>query len=534
MPDPLPDNPTNPSDSNDPSFRQKEIELKKQIDDLNKVIETKTEQIAKIENRYQLSQTRFSRYKDRIRLYSQIRKSALANPKYKVLKSNIKIILDEINQSGKNIEISKAVSNILEKYFRRNWLLPLLGLVLVMAQVGLLFNQNDLLDIQNIKVHQQNQLIEAQRRSSYVFLMGNIMDAVNRELSEISNTQRKLSPQIKGQLISLSNSLVPYNYMINNKITENALSPERGMLLSFLLESNIYEDDLNYIFERSSFKDSYAENLIFYEDTIKKIDLNGSLINNISINNSQINYLGCWGCELKSVLIKSSQVDKLETWWSKDLQEFRVSNSKIGYLDITSENLSREYPPIISFDSSNIDIISINIDTLSSIISNSCFINSLHVYTNLIESLALNESITNELLVTSQVYSNLPQENEPTYIQSLSLWNSKIVNSDIEIRVDTAQVIYSFVYDGKYNLMPVNKRKSLRSKSYCDRSLKCWYSIIRKEALPSVCPCSQTMMIDTTEFYVFTDNISNPIILSLMKSMDSLRICNQDLIPYVY
>lgn len=132
---------------------------------------------------------------------------------------------------------------------------------ILLNQNNIMQKQNELFKIQNEKVEQQNQLIESQRRSSYVFLLGNIMDAVNVELSLRQNKNRSISSHLKGEIIALSNSLTPYKFILEDTIKLNSLSPERGMLLVFLLEADINKSDLNDIFKSATFDNAYISKL---------------------------------------------------------------------------------------------------------------------------------------------------------------------------------------------------------------------------------------------------------------------------------
>lgn len=121
---------------------------------------------------------------------------------------------------------------------------------LVSLQNGLFGNQNQLVGQQNQLVGQQNrrieqqtELLEADRRSSLVFLMGHIMDKVDEELKKKKNRkERFLSFELMGRISALSQSLKPYRYLQNDKLIERPLSPERGQLLLSLVNSQLNID----------------------------------------------------------------------------------------------------------------------------------------------------------------------------------------------------------------------------------------------------------------------------------------------------
>ena len=154
-------------------------------------------------------------------------------------------------------------------------------------QTKLFRNQNELVKIQNKQEEAQTQLSESTRRSSLVFLFSNIMDKADQEIKQDSvyqkalksattqkaikdlrNTSKKrnkeqitslkkriphkkLSPQLEGRIIALSQSLKPYKYLEKDSLIDKPLSPERGQLLTSLYESGV---DLNYISLHGAFE----------------------------------------------------------------------------------------------------------------------------------------------------------------------------------------------------------------------------------------------------------------------------------------
>ena len=118
-----------------------------------------------------------------------------------------------------------------------------------------LTEQNDLLARQNQRLDQQINLEEGSRRSSLVFFMSNIMDRMEDELR--NNRQRKLSDELIGRIVSLSQALRPYRYLENDELTKRQLSPERGQLLFSLINSNLHEETYDKIYDRANF--NYAD-----------------------------------------------------------------------------------------------------------------------------------------------------------------------------------------------------------------------------------------------------------------------------------
>ncbi len=176
----------------------------------------------------------------------------------------------------------------------------LLGTVLLFNQNKLLSRQNELLNRQNYRLDQQTYLQEAGRRSSLIFLMGNLLDAIDRELkSDVGRPGvRDLSPQIIGQIVALSNSLRPYRYLENDSLIDREISPERGQLLLSLVNSEIDNGSLKRIFLTADF--SYADlgevmlageylgGINLREANLSKTDLNGADMTGADLNRADL------------------------------------------------------------------------------------------------------------------------------------------------------------------------------------------------------------------------------------------------------
>lgn len=160
------------------------------------------------------------------------------------------------------------------------------GLVALLT-LFFMYKANSLLQEQNIKIEQQTFLQEAERRSSLVFLFSNIMDAVDREISEdfLDNNIRDLSPQLIGRIVALSHRLLPYRFLSQDKakLNSRAYSPERGQLLVALLNSDLSIPTYNEIFSRSSFKYSLLDGVSLDDMYMGNLMLDSSSLRNVSM-----------------------------------------------------------------------------------------------------------------------------------------------------------------------------------------------------------------------------------------------------------
>ena len=111
-------------------------------------------------------------------------------------------------------------------------------------QNQLVQSQNMLMDSQNERLKLQNNLIEADRRSSLVFLMSNILDKVDSEISIQKNDDPNdygyfLSDPLMGRIIALSRAFKPYRILGEDTLSSELYSPERGQLFIALMECNL-------------------------------------------------------------------------------------------------------------------------------------------------------------------------------------------------------------------------------------------------------------------------------------------------------
>ncbi len=320
-------------------------------------------------------------------------------------------------------------------------------------QNALVLKQNDLLDVQNDRVTQQNQLIEAQRRSSYVFMLGNIMEAVNDELNMSYNVNRRLSKQLVGQIIAFTGSLIPYRFMINDTLTKEPLSPEKGLLLSFLLESAICSKDLNSILENVQFNSCYAKDLRFFYDTINSIHLSGSRFQTVYMGFSRVNRVNCSDCEINYFFIGDGQYSDLEFVNLDTVNYLSVSNSflintKFDCSKIMYVQLMGSIAKGVSFLTGEIGILLVG----------SSLVKDINVEAGNIDSLILDRSTVygNSLINTTKSTYKLEYD---TYSMGHNTWkkdiplastieyflmqNSNIINLQSFSSIDTVHVLGS-------------------------------------------------------------------------------------------
>lgn len=150
-------------------------------------------------------------------------------------------------------------------------------------------NQNNLINTQNSYLveqtslqEKQTSLQEANRRSSLVFLLSNIMDAIDTELRNTSeNSNRNLSSQLIGRIVALSRSLKPYRYLLKDKLT-HIVSPERSHLFISLINSNLGEPTYKKIFNNGDFTHLELKDLWIKDIPFGNINFSNSIFDNVN------------------------------------------------------------------------------------------------------------------------------------------------------------------------------------------------------------------------------------------------------------
>lgn len=175
-------------------------------------------------------------------------------------------------------------------------IVTILGGVIAIQQNQLVDIQNKLFQNQNEMVAIQNNLAEASRRSSFVFMMSNIMDILAKEVTETKDSppfskERQLSEITISRISALNQVLKPYKYLENDTLIPLAVSPERGQLLLVLANAKL--DTLaTYpsIFNQSKFKGAYLEDANLKAVFLKEVNLRAAYLKGVDLSNATLNH----------------------------------------------------------------------------------------------------------------------------------------------------------------------------------------------------------------------------------------------------
>lgn len=241
----------------------------------------------------------------------------------------------------------------------------LLGTVMLYNQNKLLLQQNQLLNQQNIRLDQQTYLQEAERRSSLVFLMGNILDAVNEELKEDVGIKgvRDLSPQLTGRIIALSNSLRPYRYLGSDSLVGRELSPERGFLLLSIVSSDIDRSSLQKIYKSADFSYSDLKHAVLSGKYLAGInlfaaDLDEALLDETDLSGANLSEAELEGAILARARMPGARLRKTKLFHanfeSANLDDANFSDADLRRAYLSSATLQRAHLNRADFSGANL------------------------------------------------------------------------------------------------------------------------------------------------------------------------------------
>ena len=211
----------------------------------------------------------------------------------------------------------------------------LLGTVLIFNQNKLLLQQNQLMQNQNYRLDQQTYLQEADRRSSLIFLMGNLLDAIDQELkSDIGKPGiRDLSPQIIGRVVALSKSLRPYRYLQGDSLVAQEISPERGQLLLSIVNSQIDNSSLRRIFQVADFSFADLKGAVLSGEFLTGINLRHADLSESTMDETDLSRSELSGADLSDAVLARANLREAR------FRESKMTNTYLESADLTQANL---------------------------------------------------------------------------------------------------------------------------------------------------------------------------------------------------
>ncbi len=213
------------------------------------------------------------------------------------------------------------------------WRITRIGLFAFMVAIipaAVLIFQTTLLMSQNKFIQKQNNLVEADRRSSLVFVMSDVLSDFNEELKYKGSGGRNISKTLEARIIALCMAMKPYKFQEDGELIENPISPERGQLLSILLQSDLGSESSQDILNSADFN---------YTD-LRKVNLGrGVNLKYARLDYSDLTQAQMPAANLERSELKEAQMSKINLS-DANLKRARLNNANLERAEILSANLT--------------------------------------------------------------------------------------------------------------------------------------------------------------------------------------------------
>ncbi|WP_103072350.1 pentapeptide repeat-containing protein [Aquimarina sediminis] len=238
------------------------------------------------------------------------------------LKNSIKSAISEYKEY-KTVSVdtvSDVSSNVIWRVTRIGlfaFLFAVVPSLVLIFQTKLLLNQNEL-------ITSQNNLVEADRRSSLVFVMGDVLADLNEELKYKGSGSRNISKTLEARIISLCMSMKPYRYIDNGVLIDRPISPERGQLLFTLLKSDLGSVSSQDILNSAEFKYTNLRNV--------------NIGRGINLKYARLDYSDLTGAQMPAANLERSELK--ETLMSGiNLSDSNLKRARLNNADLTRAEL---------------------------------------------------------------------------------------------------------------------------------------------------------------------------------------------------
>lgn len=222
-------------------------------------------------------------------------------------KTNSRVRINKSNQTTVNDKKPNNTKPEEETLKLQNWILILLTFFTVLVACF----EGCQLCIQNSNTKNQNQLIEAERRSSLIFLLNNIFDAIDTELKSDAD-KRELSDELISRIIGLSYKLLPYQKLEDNVFDARKYSPEKGLLLATLLNSKISAKSMSKILQKANFQYSDLSEYEFQLATLDSVNLSYSNLTRTNLNGAYLRGSILHNCTFYKTKLHSAHLHNAE------------------------------------------------------------------------------------------------------------------------------------------------------------------------------------------------------------------------------
>lgn len=162
-----------------------------------------------------------------------------------------------------------------------------------------------------------------------------ILTAIDKELQvaeAAKNTSRVLSDRLIGQISKLSNSLVPTKQKDPSILIERNLSPERGILLTSLIEKKLNPATYQKIFNITTFDHAFLAEVDLSNTNLNRILLANSFFRNVNLSGASLVNANLFNVHFQNVNLRQA-----------DLQKTNLRESNLDGSNLTKANLRSAY-----------------------------------------------------------------------------------------------------------------------------------------------------------------------------------------------
>lgn len=279
------------------------------------------------------------------------------------LKSSMQQLYKELPANVKRDTLADVTTQVIWRFTR----IGLLAVFMALIPTVLLWQQNEKIDEQtklfekqNEKIDNQIQLEESNRRGALIVMMSNIMDKVDEEIrkaEERGDSSRTLSPQLIGRIGALSHSFRPYRFWQDSTLTKIPFSPERGQLLSALVQSRLNSNTYKAIYEEATFESAFLEkanlkNKNLINTILSRADLSYSFLVGTEFTDTDLSYANFTSANVAAASLHSVRAE-FSNFSKTILVNTDFSSSKLNNTNFINARLSKtnlSYASLINAD----------------------------------------------------------------------------------------------------------------------------------------------------------------------------------------
>ncbi len=162
-----------------------------------------------------------------------------------------------------------------------------------------------------------------------------ILAAIDQELElldGIQNTPRVLSDALIGKISILSNKLIPIKLDDPSILTNRNLSPERGLLLTSLLEKKLSTPTYQKIFSITSFDHAFLDEVDLSNAPLERILLPKAFFRNVDLSGASLANANLFQVHFQNVNLRMA-----------DLRMANLREANLDGSNLTKANLASAY-----------------------------------------------------------------------------------------------------------------------------------------------------------------------------------------------